>query len=199
MYIEDIVYKLKNGYYKLVSKLLYSRLFYCLGAKSKIVQPLQLKNIRFISLGDRVTVNRFVFMMVETNEKKCLVPKLTIGNGTTIGNFNHIVAKDCVSIGDNVLTADKVFISDSYHGYEDIDEPICRQDVKSKGPVVIGDDCWIGENVCIISAKIGKHCVIAANSVVTSDIPDYCIAAGAPAKIIKQYNTETCKWEKILA
>ena len=56
--------------------------------------------------------------------------------------------------------------------------------------VEIGDGTWIGENVCIIGASIGKQCVIGANSVVLKDIPDYCVAVGLPAKVIKKYNFE---------
>ena len=63
--------------------------------------------------------------------------------------------------------------------------------------VTIGEDSWIGENVCICGASIGKHCVIGANSVVTKDIPDYCVAAGIPAKVIKKYNFEKNSWDRI--
>ena len=61
----------------------------------------------------------------------------------------------------------------------------------------IGDGSWLGTHVVIAgNVKIGKHCVIGANSVVTKDIPDYCVAAGIPAKIIKKYNFDTCTWDR---
>jgi acetyltransferase-like isoleucine patch superfamily enzyme len=63
---------------------------------------------------------------------------------------------------------------------------------------VIGEGSWLGENVCVIGASIGKHCVIGANSVVTKDIPDYSVAVGIPAKVIKKYNFNKCEWEKII-
>ena len=66
-----------------------------------------------------------------------------------------------------------------------------------KKPVIIGEGSWIGENVCIIGASVGKHCVIGANAVVTKDIPDYCVAVGTPAKIIKKYDTKIKKWIKV--
>lgn len=63
--------------------------------------------------------------------------------------------------------------------------------------VIISDGTWIGTNAVIVgNVKIGKNCVIGANSVVTKDIPDYCIAAGIPARIIKRYNIETHSWER---
>jgi acetyltransferase-like isoleucine patch superfamily enzyme len=122
--------------------------------------------------------------------------KLIIGEGTTIGRFNHIYATKRVEIGKNVLTADKVYISDSLHEYTNITIPIKKQPIKQLNEVYIGDGCWIGENVCIIGATIGKNCVIGANSVVLKDVPDYAVAVGIPAKIIKQYNFETDAWEK---
>ena len=68
----------------------------------------------------------------------------------------------------------------------DINTPIKEQDISIVSPVVIGEGSWLGENVCVCGASIGKHCVIGANSVVTNDIPDYCVAVGAPARVIKK-------------
>lgn len=61
----------------------------------------------------------------------------------------------------------------------------------------IGEGSWLGENVCVIGASVGKHCTIGANAVVTKDIPDYSVAVGIPAKVIKQYNFKTQRWERI--
>ena len=66
-----------------------------------------------------------------------------------------------------------------------------------KNNVVVGESTWLGENVCVIGASVGKHSIVGANSVVTSDIPDYSIAVGAPAKVIKQYNHQTNQRERI--
>jgi len=83
------------------------------------------------------------------------------------------------------------------HEYKDITIPIKEQPIINAGKVIIGEHSWIGENVCIIGAKIGKHCVIGANSVVTKDIPDYSVAVGVPAKVIKKYSFEKNEWEKV--
>lgn len=183
----------KKGFYKIINFTLYSWQFARLGINSKIVNPMQIKNARFISIGNNVTINDQVFMMAEAYDSSNEV-RLLIGNGCTIGYFNHIVAINKVIIGNNVLTADKVYISDNYHDYTSLDLPIKKQPVKSKRETIIGDECWIGENVSIISSKVGKHCVVAANSVVINDIPDYCVVAGAPAVVKKQYNLELGKW-----
>jgi len=87
-------------------------------------------------------------------------------------------------------------LSDNLHGYEDISIPPRDQPIIQKRDVTIGDDTWLGERVAVIGAHIGKHCVIGANSVVTHDIPNYCVAVGAPAKIIKRYDFDTNRWRK---
>ena len=194
----DIFYlkeKSQKGFYKVISRLLYAPFFLYFGKKSKIVSPLTIKNPGNISIGNHTTISNGVFMMVEKPDYK--KAKLIIGDGVNIGNHNHIVALNKVEIGDNVMTADNVYISDNYHEYEDICLPICQQPISSKKETKIGEDTWIGENVCILSANIGKHCVIGANSVVTKDIPDYSIAVGAPTVVIKQYDRESKTWKKL--
>ena len=91
----------------------------------------------------------------------------------------------------------KVYISDNLHSYADLSKPIIEQPIKQLKKIRIGEGSWIGENVCVIGASIGKHCTIGANSVVTHDIPDYSVAVGAPARVVKRYNEMTQKWEKI--
>jgi len=75
--------------------------------------------------------------------------------------------------------------------------PILKQPIKQLPPMTIGDGTWLGENVCVLGVSIGKNCVIGANSVVTKEIPDYSVAVGAPARIIKKYNLNTNRWEKV--
>lgn len=183
---------LTNFLYKIISQFWYSHFFMKFGKNSKIVQPLCLKNTQYILISDDVTINRKVFLMTEIGHFKS--PKLEIGKGSIIGNFNHIVCYDELLIGQYVLTADKVYISDNCHDYKDIGQPVSHQAITTKGKTTIGDNSWIGENVCIISSNIGKHCIIGANSVVTSDIPDYCVAVGVPAKVIKRYDFEKQVW-----
>ena len=128
-----------------------------------------------------------------TGENEC---NLIIGEGTNIGHFNHIYATKSIIIGKKVLTADKVYISDNLHSYENINIPIIDQPIKQISTVEIGDGSWLGENVCVIGAKIGKNCVVGANSVVTKDVPDYCVAVGSPAKVIKRFCLNSNEWLK---
>jgi acetyltransferase-like isoleucine patch superfamily enzyme len=92
------------------------------------------------------------------------------------------------------LTANNVYISDNLHSYEDISVPVIKQPVRFKKAVLIGSGSWIGENVSIIGASVGRNCVIGANSVVTRDIPDYSVAVGAPAVVIRQFDQRAGAW-----
>lgn len=124
-------------------------------------------------------------------------PKIIIGEGTWVGKHCSIAAINGVEIGRHVLFAGYVHITDHSHGYEDITRPMMIQPLISKGPVLIDDDCWLGFSCEILSGvHIGKHSVVAARAVVTKDVPPYCIVAGNPARIVKQYNFETKQWEK---
>jgi len=103
-----------------------------------------------------------------------------------------------VLIEEYVLLARNVHIADHAHAFENIDVPIMEQGINRIAPVTIGRETWLGQNVVVLpGVTIGKHCVIGANSVVNSSIPDYCVAVGAPARVVRQYNRETDKWEKI--
>lgn len=148
-----------------------------------------------IYIGEKISLGRMSWLAANplTQLENC---SLKIGNGSYIGNFAHIYATHKIEIGNEVLIADKVYISDNLHSFETITIPIIKQPIKQLEEVIIGDGAWIGENVCIIGASVGKQSVIGANSVVNKSIPDYCIAVGAPAKIIKRYSFEKQAWLK---
>ncbi|WP_343616097.1 acyltransferase [Flavobacterium sp.] len=186
-----------------IVKALYTRVFNFLnkgkfknfGKKNSIFCPLKIDGKENISIGTKVIVQYKTWLAAVplTGTSSC---DLIIGDGSCIGNFNHIYATNSIIIGKDVLTADRVYISDNLHSYEDITLPIINQPIKQISAVSIGDGSWLGENVCVIGAKIGKNCVVGANSVVTKDIPDYSVVVGAPARIIKRYCTDLKKWRK---
>jgi acetyltransferase-like isoleucine patch superfamily enzyme len=185
-----IYYLLVYPYYKVVFKRM--------GDRSKIISPLKIEGYSNISIGSRVNIayKTWLAAVPLTGAINC---KLVIGNGTSIGHFNHIYATSGIVIGENVLTADKVYIADNLHSYEDVSLPVSKQPIKQIKEVYIGDGAWLGENVCIIGSNVGKGCVIGANSVVTKDIPDYCVAVGSPARIIKRYHSASATWLKTTA
>lgn len=106
--------------------------------------------------------------------------RITIGDGCVIGHYNEIYATQSITLENNVLTADRVYISDNLHGYDDPYVPVKHQAIQQCHAVCIGEGSWLGVNVSVIGSNIGKHCVIGANAVVTHDIPDYCVAVGIP-------------------
>jgi serine acetyltransferase len=175
--------------------IIYKRSFLYFGIRSRLRSPLKITGMKNIYIGNNVFVayKTWLAALPLTGELKC---ELIIGDGTNIGNFNHIYATNSIIIGQNVLTADKVYITDNLHSYEDVTSPIIRQPIKQISNVIIGDGTWLGENVCVIGAKIGKNCVIGANSVVTKDIPDYSVAVGTPAIIIKRFCIKNNTWLK---
>jgi acetyltransferase-like isoleucine patch superfamily enzyme len=186
--IQKIIAKIKSIF-------LYPFQFGTFCRSSRIDSPLKLDGKKNIFVGDNVLIQKYTWLAA--------VPligdsaKLEIGNNSVIGHFNHIYATKSIVIEDYVLTADRVYITDNLHQYDNPNVPIILQPIKQISPVRIGEGSWLGENVCVIGANIGKHCVIGANSVVTHDIPDYSIAVGVPAKVIKKYNFETKVWEKV--
>lgn len=126
-------------------------------------------------------------------------PSIIIHDGCAIGKGNSFASIDRIEIGKNVLFAGYVHLTDHSHGYEDINKPIKKQKLISKGPIVIEDDCWLGFQSEILSGvHIGKHSIVAARAVVTKDVPPYSIVAGNPAKVVKQYNFEHKKWERVI-
>ncbi|MEI6752661.1 MAG: acyltransferase [Paludibacter sp.] len=181
--------------YKLVLRPYYKKILGQFGQKSFLPFSTKLEFAKNIFIGNQVSIGRMSWLASNplTNNRN---PILTIGDGTYIGNFAHIYCTSKIEIGKNVLFADKVYVSDNLHTFEDVNVCIINQSIKQLDTINIGDGAWIGENVCIIGASIGKQSVVGANSVVNKSIPDYCVAVGSPAKIIKRYSFEKKAWLK---
>jgi serine acetyltransferase len=112
---------------------------------------------------------------------------LTIGDRCVIGRGSHIVAHQSVEIGDDVWTGPYIYITDQNHGYEDPDTPIGRQFPVNR-PVSIGSGSWLGAGAIVLpGASIGRNVVVAAGSVVRSTVPDHCMVAGVPARIVREH------------
>lgn len=117
--------------------------------------------------------------------------KIEIADGLSLGEYSHITSANEVTIGKNLLTGRFVLITDNSHGENkskaELNIAPLQRAVYSKGKVVIGDNVWIGDKATILAGvTIGNGAIIAANAVVTKDVPAYSIAAGVPAKIIKK-------------
>jgi acetyltransferase-like isoleucine patch superfamily enzyme len=154
-----------------------------IGARSFINSPFRLDINKNLHIGNFTFIQSGSWIYCEDNVEN--PARITIGSRCVLGYRNHITAVGRLTIGDDVLTANNVFISDSDHSFSNPEIPIIYQPIKHKKDVTIGSGSWIGENVCIIGASVGRHCVIGANSVVTRDVPDFSVVAGNPAKVIK--------------
>lgn len=197
---------MKNGYgvgeiLKNAISLIYTKMFYK-GARL-IRRPIYVRGKKFLKYGDGFTTGyscRLEMFDTGSNEEK----KIIIGKNCKLGDNVHISAGESVTIGDNCLMASKIFISDSNHGdysgnadssSPDIspdNRPLCTKSVS------IGNNVWIGENVCILlGVKIGDGCIIGANSVINKDVLSNSIAVGSPARVIKTYNFKEKQWIKI--
>lgn len=113
--------------------------------------------------------------------------RIEIGAGCFLNRGTMLAAVERIEIGDHTMFANGCFVGDGDHRYDDPDKPITWQGFVARGPVRIGSNCWIGVN-CVVTGgvEIGDRAVIGANSVVTQDIPPGVIAAGAPAKVIRE-------------
>jgi len=152
--------------------------------------PKQLIGTEYIIIGKGTTIWPGVILTAwDKYESQTFTPSITIGENCDINENNQISACNSITIGNNVLTGRYVYISDNSHGTTDpelLDIHPLKRPLVSKDPVVIGNNVWIGEHVCILpGVTIGDGAIIAANAVVTHDIPAYALAGGVPAKIIK--------------
>ncbi len=175
----------------IIDFILYKNKFSICGKNNRIYKILRIDGIQNISLGSNIIIKDMAWLYTGNNAE------LTIQSNCEIGHFFHIVAIKKVIIQESVLIADKVFISDGTHDFSNIDIPIREQGISSTTKITIGSGSWIGENVSILGASIGKQCVIGSNAVVTHSIPDYSIAVGNPAKVIKRYNSKINEWQKV--
>jgi acetyltransferase-like isoleucine patch superfamily enzyme len=113
--------------------------------------------------------------------------RISIGGGTLINLDVMVAAVHEVTIGEHCMVANGCLITDGNHRFDDQDTPVPWQGFTSKGPVRIGDNVWLGANVVVTSGvTIGRRAVIGANSVVTEDIAEFAVAAGAPARVLRQ-------------
>ena len=166
-----------------------------LGRNSLLYSPYRIDGPEGISLGDQSVFQGGAWLYCVGGE--AAPASLSIGTGCVFGYNNHVTAVGSVRIGDHVLTANNVYISDNVHDYRDISRPVMQQPVIVKGKVEIGDGCWLGENAVILGASVGKNCVIGANAVVTHDIPDFSVAVGIPARVIRQYDAASGQWRAV--
>lgn len=163
------------------------------GKVFRIDFPANILGKKYISIGDNFTsFSRLRLEAYDRHLGNTYYPSIEIGNNVSINFDCHIGCVNRIVIGNNVLLASKIFITDHMHGeisIEALKTPPSLRKLISKGPVIIEDNVWIGEGVAIMpNVTIGKNSIIGANSVVNKDVPANTVVAGVPAKIIKVLN-----------
>lgn len=165
--------------------------FKSVGKKPNFNFPIYKHGLSNVVLGDNFHCGERLKLRTFSDWRdKRFKPEIIIGNNVNIESDCHISAINSVIIDDNVLIASFVYISDHAHGEisaEILTTPPLERPLVSKGPVRICKNVWLGEKVTILpGVTVGEGSIIGANSVVTKDIPPFCVACGCPAKIIKK-------------
>ena len=188
------------GVMKLFCSLLFTKIFF---RKARIIRlPFDIRNKHLIEIQEGLTTG-FGCRIEAVDLPGSQTTLLRLGKNIQMNDYVHITAGENVTIGNNVLIASKVYISDTAHGQYSNDKQSSPFDVPVTRPllfkpVVIEDNVWLGEGVCVLpGVTIGFGTIIGANAVVTKSIPAMSIAVGAPAKVIKRFNQDIGIWETV--
>lgn len=188
-----IIEQIKNVYYVIKSRILFKNV--------RMVRfPVFVRGKKYIDFGSNLTTGRYCRIEVNGIHSE---KKLIFGKNVNIGDYVSIRCTNHISIGNNVLIGSRVLIIDNSHGMytgseQDIPETPPNERILSTAPVVIEDNVWIGEGAVIQQGvTIGEGSIIAANSVVTKDVPTKTIVGGVPAKRIKEFSEDNGTWDRV--
>jgi acetyltransferase-like isoleucine patch superfamily enzyme len=187
---------LSHAYHHLKTQVFYRRLFKSLGSGTTIRRPLMITHPEYIRVGKNVLIRDGVRLEI-TRSHPDRIPDLRIGDNTNIEQNVHIICHNRVHIGPNVSVTGHCAIVDVTHPYEDIVSPtkIGARVQDDDAIVEIGAGSFIGYGSVILpNTRIGRHVVVGANSVVTRDVPDYSVVSGAPARVVRRYNSTLGRW-----
>lgn len=176
------------------SRALINKMFYGhIGKFSYMGKPCFVEGRRRIRIGNRTRIFPGIRMEAIGSGS------IEIGNNVAIEQNCHITSSgSLLRIGNDVTILANTFITNLDHSYDDISKSILDQGCILR-ETCIGDGCFIGYGAAIqAGTKLGKHCIVGTNSVVRGEYPDYCVIVGAPAKVVKRFNTETQIWEKVI-
>ena len=165
------------------------------GKNISIAPGCDIRGIDRMQFGKGVVIQKDCWLNIAFQNPE-VGPMIVIGEGTNIGRRSTVSAANRIVIGRHVLIAPNVFITDTHHAYQKVGIPVMQQGITThQDRVSIGDESWIGINSVVMgNVKVGRHCVIGANSVVNRDIPDYSVAAGNPARVVKTLDVRTGRW-----
>lgn len=186
-----------NIIYRLLLFIPYKLLFQKFSISDIVVKPICLTP-NCIELGEGVYIGPYSRLEgVSKYNNQTYKPRIVFGDRCSVQQGLYLTCANSITIGKYTAIAANVTITDIHHPYDDITIPIESNDIIVK-EVVIGDECKIYNSVVILpGVHIGKHVTIGANSVVSKDIPDFCIAVGSPAKVVKRYDFEKQEWVRV--
>lgn len=167
--------------------------FASFGPYSELGAPVvEVVNPQCIHVGTFVKIGSHAVLEALVPERGVTV---RIEDGAYIGHFPRITAVGHVVIGEEAMIADRVYISDTGHVYEDVTQPIKRQGLRDGRRVEIGRGAWIGIGAAIVgNVRVGENAVVGANAVVREDIPDRAVVAGNPARIVRFHDGTDWRW-----
>lgn len=164
------------------------------GTGTWVVPPARVTTPERIFLGDRVTIHEHSWLSV-VRAVDGVEPTLRIGSGTSIGRFAHIACVGSIDIGPDVLTAERIFIGDTYHDYEDPDRPVLHQPMAAPEPVVIGRGAFLGVgSIVLMGVTVGEQAYVGAGAVVTADVEPHTLVVGNPARPVKRWDPAAGAW-----
>jgi acetyltransferase-like isoleucine patch superfamily enzyme len=163
--------------------------FASFGARSVIEPPVRLRGEGRIAIGSDVYVGAGSWLQVLEGPDRGVA--LSIGDGTSIAGGCVLSAAASVRLGSKVLLARNVYIADHSHAYADTETAVLDQGIRDVSRVEVGDGAWLGQNVVVgPGVRIGRGAVVGANSVVLGDVPDFSVAVGAPARIVREFGLD---------
>jgi len=169
-----------------------------IGIGCRLGRDVELISPECMSFGELIRIgSRSRIQAVRVYRGCSYAPTIRVGSRTSFENDCHVAAAGSVEIGNDVLVAGGVFISDHVHEHQDIGLPVVEQPLRV-GSVIIGDGSHIGEHAAVFgSLTVGEHAVIGANAVVTSDVPAFTVVAGAPARVISRFSPDAGRWVRV--
>lgn len=164
------------------------------GRNTWVVPPARVTMPERVFLGDDVRILEHTFISV-VDAVPGITPTFRMGDRSLISRFVHVACVGEVTIGDDVMVADRVFIGDTYHGYEDPTRPVNEQPMAAPKPVTICDGAFIGiGSVILMGVTVGEHAFVAANAVVLDDVAPFTLVVGNPARPVRRWDASAEAW-----
>jgi acetyltransferase-like isoleucine patch superfamily enzyme len=171
-----------------------------LGTGTRVDLPREINNPKLIHIGARTYIRHssIINAISEYADVK-YNPIISFGDDMYVGRHCQFHAIDSIRIGSGTVLSDFVYMSDNSHGFTPSKGKIMEQSLSSKGPINIGNNCFIGIGSTILAnISLGDWCIVGARSLVTTSFPAYCMVAGTPARIIKKFSPDKNSWTSIL-